>query len=78
MNIVVSENVVAELTRIADIVGSPGPAEVDATAGDLVYRKFHCLHQIGYGPMILRSMRIVKEESTTGRRQDTFSRKFVE
>ena len=48
MDIVVSENLVAELMRIAGIVGLPGPAKVTrlkgvATANDLVHRKFHCL-----------------------------------
>nr|THJ66120.1 hypothetical protein EU244_28225 [Rhodococcus qingshengii] len=48
MDIVVSENLVAELMRIAGIVGLPGPAKVKrlkgvATADDLVHRKFHRL-----------------------------------
>lgn len=43
-----SENLVAELMRIAGIVGLTGPAKVKrlkgvATADDLVHRKFHRL-----------------------------------
>ena len=46
MDIVVSENLVAVLMRIAGIVGLFGPAKVErlkgvATADDLVRRKFH-------------------------------------
>ncbi|WP_158510667.1 IS3 family transposase [Rhodococcus erythropolis] len=46
MDIVVSENLVAVLMRIAGIVGLPGPAKVErlkgvATADDLVRRRFH-------------------------------------
>lgn len=52
MNIVVSENLIAELMRIAGIVGLPGPAKVTrlkgiATADDLVHRKFHRLSPNG-------------------------------
>lgn len=48
MGIVVSENLIAELMRLAGIAGLPGPAKVKrlkgvATAGDLVHRKFHRL-----------------------------------
>ncbi len=48
MDIEVSENLVAELMRIAGIVGLPPPAKVKrlkgaATADDLVHRKFHRL-----------------------------------
>lgn len=48
MDIVVSENLVAELMKDAGFAGLPGPAKVTrlkavATASDLVHRKFHCL-----------------------------------
>ena len=48
MDIVVSENLVAELMRLVSIVGLHGPAKVKrlkgvATADDLVHRKFHRL-----------------------------------
>ena len=48
MDIEVSENLAAELMRIAGNVGLPGPAKVKrlkgvATADDLVHRKFHRL-----------------------------------
>lgn len=48
MDIVISDNLVAELMRIAGIVGLPGPVKVKrlkviATADDLVHRKFHRL-----------------------------------
>lgn len=48
MDIVVSENLVAELMRTAGIVGLPGSAKVTrlkgiATADDLGRRKFHRL-----------------------------------
>ncbi|MGF7122746.1 transposase InsO family protein [Rhodococcus sp. BE178] len=48
MGIVVSENLVARLMRLAGIAGLPGPAKVKrlkgvATADDLLHRKFHRL-----------------------------------
>ncbi|MBT2271793.1 hypothetical protein J7E69_09960 [Rhodococcus enclensis] len=50
----VSENLVAELMRLAGIVGLPGPATVKrlkgvATADDLVHRKFHRLSPMSCG-----------------------------
>lgn len=82
MGIEVSENLTAELMRLAGIAGLPGPAEVTrlkgvATADDLVRRKFHRL-----SPNELWVTDITEHPTREGKVyccavMDTFSRKIV-
>ncbi|WP_456308189.1 IS3 family transposase [Rhodococcus erythropolis] len=82
MDIVVSENLVAELMRTAGIVGLPGSAKVTrlkgiATADDLGRRKFHRL-----SPNKLWVNDITEHSTREGKvyccaAKDTFSRKIV-
>lgn len=82
MDFEVSENLDAELMRMAGIVGLPGPAKVKrlkgvATADDLVHRKFHRL-----SPNELWGNDITEHPTREGKVyccavSDTFSRKIV-